>query len=170
MNKFLIAVPLFFVAACGAPFTTAEDVGTVTEQHDASSAAPSDAGKDATQAPVDAAPAPSDAAPASLDAAPAPDADAGCTLITHANGTGQAWQDCAPESTRSLKEATAACQAWCTANNCVSCWDGSCDGKEYIFGETTVTGGDIVGWSLVTGDVVHMNPETGMCAAAGAWQ
>jgi hypothetical protein len=45
------------------------------------------------------------------DAQPPGTGPDGCTLVTHSDGLGQSWSDCAPLGTLDLAEATAACVA-----------------------------------------------------------
>lgn len=93
-----------------------------------------------------------------------------CVPVTHSNGTGQIWHDCAPVGTYNERQATKACEAWCAANNCESpCWSAGsvCDGN-YILGQVTHLS-PMFGWSW-TGTTTNVDPIQLSCTVIGAWR
>lgn len=103
--------------------------------------------------------------------------DGGCDLVTHTDGVGHTWQDCASLGTLGPTESARACLTWCAANNCLggTCsgasppnWFG-CVGRAYFFAETTVNGVEI-GWGQEINEVIRMDPNTQSCTVIGSWE
>ena len=97
--------------------------------------------------------------------------DGGCSLVTHETGLGQTWQDCAPLATYDLVEATQACEAWCNAVGCFSCFQGSaCDASNSAVIGQVGTGTDekLIGWARRSGSV--WNITTTGCGVVATWR
>jgi hypothetical protein len=100
--------------------------------------------------------------------------DAGCTLVTHNNGLGQTWTDCAPLGTYNLEQAMKACAAsfhGCYANGP----DGQCQSTGSAVAEV---GSQTYLWVYVSqgatpGDVIEFTSGTFKCSsppgAASTW-
>jgi hypothetical protein len=123
---FAITLTLF---GCGGDFQTAgftaqgPDVETGGAMALETGGAPSTGGKAASggSPAVDSGPAGSGGAPVATGGSPStggvvvatggvPAVDAGCTLVTHDNGLGATWQDCAPSGTHDAEHAMKACR------------------------------------------------------------
>jgi hypothetical protein len=108
---------LLLLTGCGPSFSVAEhrlnepDAQSAPDV-DSDGGAPSpDAGGEEESSPGDAGPVKSDAGPPG-DAGMASD---GCTYVTHRDGFGQTWTDCAPLGTYDYTEANDACNAYAVA-------------------------------------------------------
>jgi hypothetical protein len=95
--------------------------------------------------------------------------EAACLLITHNDGVGQNWQDCTQSNTHDIAQAEGACHAWCSASDCISCWQSSCDGEDYVFGEVSSGAETAMAWSVATDNVVEVDLATGSCVSTGTW-
>ena len=122
LGQWLLA---FAMVSCGGdPFTVAQTLDEVRLD-----AAPADASDPALDAPAESAPT-IDSGTGGADAEDAdggsgedarPEADAAqeveaCSPVTHSDGLGQSWSDCAPLGTYDQAEAQAACSAWAAVN------------------------------------------------------
>lgn len=110
-------------------------------------------------------------ATASTGGAPATGGTTACTLVTHSNGLGQTWQDCAPLGTYDNPQAFKACNAWCAVNTCIGgCFSSSLCGSNSIAIAQTATIMHSWGFGASdAGDVMSTTNQGATCSLAGTW-
>jgi len=99
----------------------------------------------------------------------------GGPYITHDDGLGQTWKDCAPLGTATQAEATAACNAYCAHNDGGACYVAGLDPSCRSFtGEMFMVCAQpnvFTGWSWwAPRPVMRLTLPGGTCAMVGMWQ